>query len=409
MTDSSIRNQFPSLERKHNEQPLVYLDGPAGTQVPNAVIDAISNYYRTANANKGGYFPTARDTDTMIDGVRQKVATFLGASDKNCIAFGANMTTLNYSLSRSIGKSLQPGDEILITQFDHEANRGPWLALQEDGIIVREVRIQKDGNLDYNDLQSKLNERTRLVALGYASNIFGTVNDVKRVRKMTYEVGAWLLLDAVHYAPHLLTDVEEIGCDFLLCSAYKFYGPHIGILYAKPGILDRLQAYNLRTAPQLAPYIYETGTQNHAALAGVGASIDFMASFGAGNTFREKIKNCLSNIRNREGARIRQLYEGLSTIPQITILGPSVDVPLRAPTLSFIYEGKTASEVCQYLAENGICAWSGHFYAVRSTEVLGLQEKGGVLRMGMAVYNTEEEISRTVNVIKELRNELVRQ
>ncbi len=402
MNDHVIRAQFPSLSRKFNEKPLIYLDGPAGTQVPESVISAISDYYKTSNANKKGHFITAKETDEVIATVRQKAADFLNAENANTISFGQNMTTLNYFLSGAIGRMLQKGDEIIITQFDHEANRDPWLMLREMGMIVREVKITENGTLDYDDFKSKMNERTRLVAMGYASNIFGTVSDVHLIRKWTYEVGAWLLIDAVHYAPHLLMDVQDIGCDFLLCSAYKFYGPHVGVLYAKPGLLDRLPVINLRTAPQSGPSSFETGTQNHAALAGVGASIDFMASFGEGSTYRAQIENSLTNIQNRERTHIRQLYDGLSNISKIKTYGPTIDVPLRSPTLSFIYEEKTATEVCHFLAEKGICAWSGHFYAVRSTEVLGLQEKGGVVRMGLAVYNTKEEIDKTIEVLNNM-------
>ena len=246
----NIRDQFPSLKRKINGKSVVYLDGPAGTQVPQRVIDAISDYYKTSNANTHGQFASSHETDQMIQEVRNKLAVFLGAESADCISFGQNMTTLNYSLSRAIGRVLQPGDEILITQLDHEANRGPWLALRENGVVVREVRMQPNGTLDYDDMANKLNERTRLVAMGYASNLFGTVNEVEKVRDMTYQNGSWLLLDAVHAAPHMTMDVGAVDCDFLLCSAYKFYGPHVGILYARPGLLDSLPTDRLRTQEQ---------------------------------------------------------------------------------------------------------------------------------------------------------------
>ena len=398
---NTIRNQFPSLSRTHNGHQLIYLDGPAGTQVPNSVIDAVSNYYKTSNANSHGHFITTKETDVVLDTVREKAAALLGASGANTISLGANMTTLNFSLSRAIGRVLNPGDEILITQLDHESNRQPWLALRDKGVIVREVKLKSDGRLDYDDFRNKINERTRLVAMGYAVNIFGTVNDVHLVRKMTYEVGAWLLVDAVHFAPHLTLDVSEIGCDFLLCSAYKFYGPHVGILYCKNGLLDRLPVDRLRTAYQKAPYSIETGTPNHAALAGVSAAIDFISEFGKGEFYREKLVSGMSFIKKREGALVKRLYDGLSKNPKIKIYGPPIE-DMRAPTLAFTYDGKRASEVCQYLAEKGICAWDGHFYAIRATEVLGLLEKGGVTRMGMAIYNTEEEIDRTIGVVNEL-------
>ncbi len=401
MTDQSIRDQFPILHRKVNQRPLIFLDGPAGTQVPRSVIAAISGYYESSNANAHGHFITSHETDVMMDDLRQKLADFLGAGGPACISLGANMTTLNFALSHAIGQYLQPGEEILITQLDHEANRAPWLALRRQGIVVREVRMLPDGTLDYEDFKNKINERTRLVAMGYASNIFGTVNNVALVRQWTYEVGAWLLLDAVHYAPHLPLDAQSIGCDFLLCSAYKFYGPHVGILYTKSGLLDRLPTNNLRTAPQQAPFKIETGTPNFAAMAGVAAAIDFMASFGQGGSFREKITIGMAAIQKREKACFTKLYEGLQAMENITVYGPA-NLPERAPTVSFTTKGKTATEVCQYLSAHNICAWNGHFYAIRSTEVLGLLENGGVTRMGMAVYTTEEEISKTLAVLRGL-------
>ncbi|RMG80196.1 MAG: cysteine desulfurase-like protein [Bacteroidetes bacterium] len=396
-----IRSQFPALSRTYKGQPLVFLDGPAGSQVPQSVIDAISDYYRTSNANSHGFFITTRETDALLDSVRQKAADFLGAEGPDTISFGQNMTTLNFALSRAIGRILQPGDEVLITQLDHEANRQPWLSLREKGIIVREIKIQPDGRLNYDDFRQKLNERTRLVAMGYASNIFGTVNDVLLARKLTHEVGAWLLLDAVHAAPHLPISATQIGCDFLLCSAYKFYGPHIGILYAKPGLLDQLPTDRLRTAPQTAPGSIETGTLNHAAIAGVGAAIDFIANLGAGKDYREKLRTGMAFIQKKERSLAKQLADGLSQIKGVTVYGPDFDGP-RAPTIAFAMPHKSADQICAELAETGICAWSGHFYAIRATEVLGLLEKGGVVRMGCMVYNTPDEVARTLEALRKI-------
>ncbi len=402
MNDQIIRNQFPSLNREYNGRPLIYLDGPAGTQVPQSVIDAISNYYKTCNANSHGQFITTRETDQMMEDVREKMAAFLGAETGHLISFGQNMTTLNFSLSKAIARALQPGDEILITQLDHEANRGPWLSLRAHGIIVREVSLLPNGKLDYVDFEAKINERTRLVAMGYASNIFGTVNDVQLVRELTYKMGAWLLLDAVHFAPHLPIDVQDIGCDFLLCSAYKFYGPHVGILYSRHGLLDRLPTDSLRTQEQHAPFKIETGTLNFAAIAGVGAAIDFIASFGSGTSLADQLASGMRFIRTREKENFLMLYEGLSKIKGINIYGPPPTEPLRAPTLSFTVEGKTAEEVCRQLGEKNICAWDGHFYAVKATEVLGLAEKGGVTRLGISIYTTKEEIEATLQAVKSL-------
>jgi len=397
--NETIRNQFPSLSRIHNKKPLLFLDGPAGTQVPNRTIDAISNYYKTSNANSHGAFITTQETDIILESTRETVATFLGAAGGHTISFGHNMTTLNFSLSRAIGRSLQDGDEILITQLDHESNRGPWLTLREQGIIVKEVRLQANGTLDYEDLEVKLSERTKLVAMGWASNIFGTINEVAKVRALTYQVGALLLIDAVHYAPHFSMDVQALGCDFLLCSAYKFYGPHIGLLYSKPGALDRLQPDRLRTTYQHAPYSIETGTLNHAAIAGVKAGIEFIASLGKGKTLRSKLVSAMQRIHVHEIGLAQQLYDGLSALKKIQFYGPPMDVPFRAPTMSFTYEGKPAKAVCQHLAKHNICGWSGHFYAIRATEVLGLLDKGGVTRLGISAYNVGGEIERTLEVM----------
>ena len=243
---TTLRSQFPSLSRLHNSQPLIFIDGPAGTQVPEYVINAMGDYYKTSNSNTHGAFITTQETDALMTAMRKTVADFLGAEGGQTISVGQNMTTLNFSLARGIGRMLQPGDEILITQLDHEGNRGPWLSLREKGITIREVKLLENGLLDYEDFENKINERTRLVAMGMASNAIGTVNDFRLVRQLTYRYNTWLLLDAVHYAPHFSIDVQEIGCDFLLCSAYKFYGPHVGILYSKPGLLDQIQTDRLR-------------------------------------------------------------------------------------------------------------------------------------------------------------------
>ena len=398
-----IRNQFPALSRLHNKKSLVFFDGPAGTQVPDKTIDAISNYYKRSNANTHGAFITTQETDTMMEATRSTVAEFLGAEGGHTISFGQNMTTLNFSLSRAIGRSLQVGDEIVITQLDHESNRGPWLALRAQGVIVREVLLKEDGTLDYEDFENKINERTRLVAMGWASNIFGTINEVAKVRAMTYEVGALLVIDAVHYAPHFSIDVQALGCDFLICSAYKFYGPHVGLLYSKPGCLDRLQTDRLRTTYQYAPYSIETGTLNHAAIAGVKAGIDFIASIGKGRTLRKQLTSAMKIIHSHEIALSHRLYNGLKSIKKIQLYGPTMDVGVRAPTMSFIYKGKTAREVCEYLAQHNICAWNGHFYAIKATEVLGLLEKGGVTRMGMSVYNEEKEVDKALERLEGLK------
>jgi len=401
-TIDNCRKDFPSLSKQYNGRPLIYLDGPAGSQIPQTVIDAMIGYYKSSNANTHGAFITSRDTDTVLARTRDKVAAYLGAESPNTISFGQNMTSLTYSLSRAIGRALNSGEEIIITALDHEANRGPWLALEDFGIVIREVRMQPNGTLDYRDLKEKVNPRTRLIALGYCSNALGTVNNVQMVRELADKVGAWLLLDAVHYAAHFPIDVQTIGCDFLLCSAYKFYGPHVGLLYSKPGLLDLLPIDRLRTQEQTAPYLIETGTLNHAALAGVSATIDYIASFGSGNSYREKIMDAMTTISSYEHGLGAKLYFGLSSMPGVKIQGLDFKNPHRAPTVSFFVEGMTAHQLCEKLSERSICAWDGHFYAIRTMEMLGLLEKEGVTRLGVLVYNTPEEIDYTISAIKEI-------
>ena len=396
------RADFPSLKRTQNRLRLAYLDGPAGTQVPRQVIDAIVRYYTTCNANTHGCFVTTRETDQLVERTREVIATFLGAKNSRTISLGANMTTLAYSLSRALGRWLKPRDEILISQLDHEANRGPWLSLREHGISVREVAVKQDGTLDYEDMQTKATARTRLIALGGASNAFGTVNNLALTRQIASSVGAWLLVDAVHYAPHFPVDVTALDVDFLICSAYKFYGPHVGILYARDGLLDELEPDRLRTQEQSAPYRIETGTLNHAAIAGVKAAIEYIASFGSGGDLRTRIVSAMELIAEYEHRLALMLYKGLSAIPEVTIYGPSLDSPQRAPTVSFTLAGKTAEEVCTRLGQRGICAWDGHFYAIRPMEVLGLLERGGVTRIGISLYNTDEEIARLLKEVKQI-------
>ncbi|NOT74042.1 MAG: cysteine desulfurase-like protein [Cyclobacteriaceae bacterium] len=399
-----IRKKFPSLERKHNGKPLIYIDGPAGTQVPGSVIDSMVHYYENSNANTHGAFITTRETDTVVSNARESMATLLNAEGKQTISLGQNMTTLNFALARAMSKFLHPGDEVLITQLDHEANRGPWLTLRDSGINVREIKLLSNGTLDYEDFSSKMNENTRLVCMGMSSNCIGTVNNFKLARELTYRYNAWLMLDAVHYAPHFPIDVQTIGCDFLICSAYKFYGPHVGILYSRPGNLDRLPTERLRTTEQMAPYSIETGTLNHAALAGVSAAVDFIASLGKGSSQREKIVNAYSLIAQHEHALASRLYSGLKKIKGVTMIGQDFSSDSRTPTVSFTLKGKTPEFVCNQIAAKNICAWDGHFYAIRAMEVLGLAEAGGVTRMGISVYNTKEEIDFVIEAVKKIKD-----
>ena len=398
----SCREDFPSLSRKYHGRDLVYLDGPGGSQVPQTVIDAIGQYYHNSNSNSHGTFVTAHETDLVIDHARESMAAFLGAEGPETISFGQNMTTLNFSLSKALARFLDRKSEILITQLDHEANRGPWLTLKEWGFSIREVRLQEDGRLDYADLQQKLTEKTALIAIGLASNALGTVNDLKKVREWTLKTNTLLLVDAVHYVPHFGLDVQQLGCDFLLCSAYKFYGPHVGILYSRPDLLDQLNTDRLVTQESDAPYKIETGTLNHAALAGVAAAVDYLASFGQGTSLRTRLEHSMERISRYEYDLYHQLYHGLSEIKGLQIIGPPPDAVWHTPTISFTLEGHTAVEVCQFLATNSICAWDGHFYAKRAIQVLGLLDRGGVTRLGVNMYTSKEEVDYTIRCIKQL-------
>ncbi len=398
----SIRAQFPSLQRKPNNIPMTFIDGPAGTQVPDRVINAISDYYKTSNANTHGEFITTHETDVVVAAMRSSMAALLGAENASTISIGQNMTTLNFALARGIARLLKPGDEVLITQLDHEGNRGPWLMLRDFGIKVNEVVLRPSGVLDYDDFEAKINENTRVVAVGMAANSIGTVNDIKKARELAYRHNAWLVLDAVHYAPHFSIDVQKLGCDFLLCSAYKFYGPHVGILYSRPGLLDRIPTDRLRTAGQAAPDSIETGTLNHAAIAGVTAAVDFLASLGSGTTLRDRLVNAYNNIGEHERTLAIQLYEGLKKISGVKVIGQDFSSAHRAPTVSFTFEGKTPQQVCAHLAKKNICAWDGHFYAIRAIEILGLLERGGVTRLGISVYNSSEDIEVTLNQLRSL-------
>ena len=396
------RLQFPALARRQGELPIAYLDGPAGSQVPTPVIDAIAGYYRESNANTHGQFATSQRSDELVHLVREKAASFLGAADWRTISFGANMTTLTFALAHAVARACSPGDEIVITQLDHEANRGPWLGLAERGLVIREVALRPDGTLDAASLAAEIGPRTRLVAMGLASNALGTVNDVALARELTRAVGAWLLLDAVHYAPHFAVDVAALDADFLLCSAYKFYGPHIGLLYSRPGLLDTLATDRLRTQDPAGPFRIETGTLHHAALVGVGAAIDFLASWGRGDDLRQQLVDAMSGIGEWEGALARRYWSAVRAIPGVTVHGPDFGASRRAPTVSITLGGATAEAVARRLAERAIQVWDGDFYAVRAVEVLGLAAVGGLLRTGFLLYNTPEEVDRLLAGLDEV-------
>jgi cysteine desulfurase family protein (TIGR01976 family) len=388
------RMDFPSLARTLNGRPVAYLDGPAGSQVPGAVIEAISWYYRTCNANAHGAFGTSRESDQAVHEAREAVAAFLGAPSWREISFGQSMTTLTFFLSHALVREMAPGDEIVITQLDHEANRGPWLHLRERGIVIREVALRPDGTLDPDDFARQVTARTRLVAVGLASNALGTVNDIPLARRLSREMGARLLIDAVHYAAHFPIDVQALDADFLLCSAYKFYGPHVGILYTRPGLLETLRTDRLSTQDEEAPFRIETGTLNHAAIVGVRAAVDYIASWGRGATLRERVVSAMTDIAAYEHGLGAHYFEGARQIPGVTTWGTDFSAPHRAPTVSITVDGVTPTEIARRLGAAGLQVWEGHFYAVRAIEVLGLAERGGVVRTGFCMYNLREEVDR---------------
>jgi cysteine desulfurase family protein (TIGR01976 family) len=397
------RADFPALTlARPDGLKLSYLDGPGGSQVPRAVIDAIADVYSCCNVNTHGNFPPSREIDSRMQAARAAVAALLGAADPACISFGQNMTTLNYALCAALKGTLARGDEVLITELDHEANRGPWLELQAGGVVVREVRLLESGRLDLEDMAAKVNQRTKLMALGASSNALGTVNDIALARRLTRAVGALLVIDAVHFAPHFPLDVEAWEIDFLLCSAYKFYGPHVGILYSRPGALDRLPTVRLRVQDPAAPYRIETGTLNHAAIHGVRAAVEYLAGWGGGATLRARLQSAMAGIAAYEHGLAKFYHDAVRRIPGVRVWGPDFSHEARAPTVSITLDGISPAAAATSLGRQGICVWDGHFYAARAVEVLGLSDRGGLLRAGVSMYTTPQDLERLLDGIEHL-------
>jgi cysteine desulfurase family protein (TIGR01976 family) len=393
------RRDFPALIK--NPQ-LAFLDGPGGSQVPQVVIDTLADFYATCNVNTHGKFAPSQEVDRRMVLARETLAAFLGAESADCISFGQNMTTLNYSLSAAIGKTLKPGDEVLITQLDHEANRGPWLRLEERGAKIQEVRLLPSGLLDYDDMAAKISSRTRIFALGASSNALGTVNDVALARRLTQATGTLLVVDAVHYAPHFPLDVRALGVDFLLCSGYKFYGPHVGVLYSRPGALDALATDRLLVQDPKAPYRIETGTLNHAAIDALRAAVDYIAGWGSGATLRARIVDAMNGISAYEHTLAKFYFDAVKRIAGVEIWGPAFDSRTRAPTVSITLNKASAADAAAALAARDICVWDGNFYAQRALDVLNLNERGGLLRTGISMYTTREELRRLIAGIEAL-------
>ncbi|OLE55670.1 MAG: cysteine desulfurase-like protein [Acidobacteria bacterium 13_1_20CM_3_53_8] len=398
---TEIRSHFPALERMHNGFPVAYFDGPGGTQVPRSVVEAMNDYLFHHNANTHWEYPTSAETDAALEMAREAFAEYLHAKPTE-IAFGANMTTLAFHLSRTIGRMIGSGDEIVVTELDHHANVAPWQALaRERGVTVRVVKMKPEtGELDWEDFQRNINRRTKLLAIGAASNALGTITDVKRAAELAHSVGALVFVDAVHYAPHVLIDVRELDCDFLACSAYKFYGPHVGMFYGKQHLLESLDFPKLIPAPDTAPERVETGTQNHEGIVGAAEALNFLASLADGDTRRERLETVFAELHTRGAALFGKMWDGLSSINGVCLYGPPPESP-RTPTLSFTVSNCASTDVSRRLASRGIFASHGDFYAATVVERCG-QAVEGFVRAGCACYTTGEEIERLVDAVREV-------
>jgi len=403
------RAQFPALAQTINGHPATFLDGPGGTQVPQPVIDAISGYLRRNNANTAGASAPSRNTDAMIAEARSAMADFFNC-DPDEVVFGPNMTTLTYAISRSIGRELHPGDEILLTHLDHDANISPWRALEERGVTIRLAEInEEDCTLDMHDLTAKITERTKLVAVGYASNAVGTINHAEEVIRLAHKAGALAYIDAVHYAPHGPIDVRALDCDFLVCSTYKFFGPHMGVLYGKREHLKRLVPYKVRANTNAIPNRWEWGTLNHECIAGITACVDYLADLGrradpSASTRRSALLAAYKAIQQHERELMERLISGLLVIPGLKLYG--IHNPQRfnqrCPTVAVRIAGWTPLQLATKLGERGFFTWDGNYYALNLTERLNVEKDGGFLRIGLAHYNTTEEVERFLAALREI-------
>ncbi|HEX7498537.1 MAG TPA: cysteine desulfurase-like protein [Candidatus Limnocylindrales bacterium] len=410
-----VRAQFPALARCHGDQPYSYLDGPGGTQVPRRAIDAMAAYLESSNANHEGAFATSEESDAILAEAHSAASDFLGAHGADEIVFGQNMTSLTFSASRAIGRALRPGDEVVVTRLDHDANVAPWLALEEErGVVIRWVGIQEeDCTLDVAGLERVLGPRTRLVAVGLASNAVGTINPVRHIVEMAHSVGAWTYVDAVHAAPHVAIDVGELNSDFLVCSPYKFFGPHLGLLYGKSERLEQLASYKVRPAPNAGPGKWETGTlpgESIAGLLGTFAYLEWLGrEFGTrdtdpAGTRRAALTSAMKAIRVTERRLAIGALQTLGTIPGLTLRGivDPARIDERVPTFAFTLAGFTPRRVAQELGKRGIAAWDGDYYAYELIRTLGLGESGGMVRVGFVHYNEPGEIERLARALVEI-------
>jgi cysteine desulfurase family protein (TIGR01976 family) len=401
----ALRQRFPALALSPGGRPFIFLDGPGGTQVPDTVIEAVADYYRTSNANHGGAFETSRRSDAIVAEAHAALADLLGV-DTDEVIVGPNMTTLTFHLSRSIGAGLEPGDEIILTGLDHAANVDPWLAVAADRDLV--VRWWEpdlgDCTLHLADLEALLSPRTRLVAVGWASNAVGTINPIAEIAAAAHGVGALVYVDAVHAAPHLVLDARAVDADFVACSVYKFFGPHLGAVYGRRSILAALRAYKVRPAD----HRFETGTGNFEGQAGALAAIGYLEDVGrmagatVGATRRERLVTAMGAIRGVEMELYRRLHDGLASIRGLWLRGITdpADFERRTPTAAFTISGFSAAQVAGRLGDEGVAAWDGDFYAVGLVERLGLGGAGGLVRLGLTHYNTRAEVDRTVDLVR---------
>ena len=398
---TEIRAEFPALERREGGEVVAYFDGPGGTQVPRAVGDAMTDYLFNHNANTHWAFPTSEETDAAIARAREAMADLLNASPGE-IAFGQNMTSLTFHLARALGRGFGPGDEVVVTELDHQANVAPWEALvRERGVTLRTVRMDPETTrLDLDHLAGAISSRTRLLAIGAASNAFGTVSDVRAAARQAHAVGALVFVDAVHYAPHFLVDVADLGCDFLACSAYKFYGPHLGVLYGRRDLLESLDVPKLAPAPDTAPERVETGTLNHEGIAGASAAVGFLASLAEGSTRRGRLRAAYDTLHQRSSVLVSQLRAGLGSISGVRLYGPPPSLP-QTPTVSFTVAGRPSAEVARGLAVRGVFVSHGDFYASAAVRRLELDPTlGGLVRAGCACYTTGDEVARLVEGVR---------
>ncbi len=414
----AVRAEFPALSLTDDGQPRCYFDNPAGTQVPRRVVDAIAACLLTANANVGGSFATSRRADEIVENARLAVRDFLNAPSADEIVFGQNMTSLTLHLSRSLARMLQPGDEIILSRMDHDANVQPWLLMARDrGLKVRWFEFDRERfEFDLEDLDGLISDHTRLICIGGASNLTGTINDVAGVCRRARDAGAWTFVDAVQSVPHVVTDVQALGCDFLVCSAYKFFGPHQSVLWGRRELLSRLEPYKVRPAPDELPWCFEPGTQSHEGIAGVAAAVDYLAWIGetmaggppatAGSPGErrrtlEAAMRCLFDYEQTLSAR---LVDGLQALSGVKVQGLTDHNALarRVPTVSFTHDRASPAELARQLGLRNIFVWSGHNYAVEAARILGVLDRGGVLRVGPVHYNSKAEIDAFLNALDEL-------